>query len=317
MLKELKFVQGAVAKKDLLPAMTHFKIENGTVRSYNGALAICSPIPFDIDCIPKAEPLVRAISNCNDTVTLSMTPAGKLRIQSGKFRAFVDTIDGETPHVEPAGEHIDFDGEVLLRAFKTLYPFIGDDASRPWTNGVLLRNESAFATNNVCLVEYWLGVSVPFVVNIPRTAIREMLRVDEPPTHCQVEQNSITFHYTDGRWIRTQLYNTSWPDLSKVLDANHNAQPVDPALFDGLQVLAGFADSAGRVYIDGSLLRTHEDADIGATYEVEGLGIKGAYQIKMLSLLKGVATYADFSRYPEPTLFFGDRLRGAIIGMRM
>jgi len=29
MLRELKFVQGAVAKKDLLPAMTHFAIEGG------------------------------------------------------------------------------------------------------------------------------------------------------------------------------------------------------------------------------------------------------------------------------------------------
>jgi hypothetical protein len=37
----------------------------------------------------------------------------------------------------------------------------------------------------------------------------------------------------------------------------------------------------------------------------------------MLKLLEGVATHADFTRYPNPTLFFGDRLRGAIIGMRM
>jgi len=44
MLKELRFVQGAVAKKDFVPAMTHFRIEKGTVRSFNGNLAICSPL---------------------------------------------------------------------------------------------------------------------------------------------------------------------------------------------------------------------------------------------------------------------------------
>ena len=44
MLKALKFVQGAVSKKDLVPALTHFRIENGTVRSYNGMLALCTPI---------------------------------------------------------------------------------------------------------------------------------------------------------------------------------------------------------------------------------------------------------------------------------
>ena len=76
MLTSLKFVQGAVAKKDFLPALTHFVIENGTVRGYNGMLALCSPIPFDIACKPKAESLVKAIANCNETVTLSLTQRG-------------------------------------------------------------------------------------------------------------------------------------------------------------------------------------------------------------------------------------------------
>lgn len=317
MLKELKFVQGAVAKKDLLPAMTHFRIEGGTVRSYNGNMAISSPIAFNIDCVPKADALVRAINNCTDTITLTMTSAGKLRIQSGAFRAFIDCVDGDTPHVEPAGQEVQFDGEVLLNAVKTILPFVGDDASRPWTNGILLRNQSAFATNNVCLVEYWLGVEVPFVINIPRAALKEMVRVDEAPTHAQMDTNSITFHYTDGRWIRTQLYETNWPDLSKVLDQPHNAVEVDSRLYDGLNSLNGFADAAGRVYIQNGVLRTHADVEMGATFECNGLGVEGLYQIKMLSLLEGVATHADFTRYPEPTLFFGDRLRGAIVGMKM
>jgi hypothetical protein len=50
---------------------------------------------------------------------------------------------------------------------------------------------------------------------------------------------------------------------------------------------------------------------------VDGLGIEGAYQIKMLGLLNGIATHADFTRFPEATMFFGERLRGAILGMRI
>jgi DNA polymerase III sliding clamp (beta) subunit (PCNA family) len=318
MLKELKFVMGAVAKKDFLPAMTHFRIEAGKVRSFNGTLALCSPIPFDIDCTPKADALVKAIGNCSDTITLGMTEGGKLRVQSGSFRAYIETVDGATPHVDPAGEDVMFDGEVLLKAFKTLMPFIGDDASRPWTNGILLRGQSAFVTNNVCLVEYWLGVESPIVVNIPREAVREMLRVDEPPIRAQIDKNSITFHYADERWIRSQLYETNWPDLSKVLDKPSNAVTVLGELFDGLEVIKAFADELGRVYIQDNVLRTHLDADIGATYEIkDGPMPNGLYQIKMLSLLAGVADKADFSLYPAPALFFGERLRGALIGMRL
>lgn len=317
MLKELKFVQGAVAKKDLVPGMTHFKIEDGFVRAYNGVLALCSPISFDINCTPKADQLVKVLSNCNDTVLLSMSPNGRLRVQSGPYRAFVECEDGETPHVEPKGDIVNFDGEVLLRAVTTLLPFIGNDASRPWTNGVLLKGGSAFATNNVCLIEYWLGTQVPFVVNIPSMAIREMMRVNEPPLHCQLDGNSLTLHYSDGRWIRTQLLETTWPDLTKILDVSSNPQPLDPRLFEALEALSNMTDKAGRVYMRDGVLQTHNsDAESGASYELDGLGIEGTYQINMLRLLEGVATSADFTRYPDPTMFFGDMLRGAIIGMR-
>ena len=105
MLTELKFVQGAVAKKDFIPSLTHFIIEDGTVRGYNGMLALCSPLPFDIACKPKADSLVKAIANCAETVQLSLTPAGRLSIKSGKFKAFIDCIPDETtPHVQPEGE---------------------------------------------------------------------------------------------------------------------------------------------------------------------------------------------------------------------
>lgn len=318
MLKQLKFVQGAVAKRDLMPAMTHFRIENGFVRAYNGILALCSPIDCDINCIPKADKMVKAISRCNDVMTMSMHDNGRLEISSGPFHVFIDCIDDDSQHIEPAGERVDFDGEGILKALKALAPFIGEDASRPWTNGVLLRNHSAFATNNVCLVEYWLGVKSPVTINLPEVAITEMLRINEPPTHAQMDQNSITFHYSDGRWIRSQLLDNGWPDIERILNVPSNATPIDPRLFEALETLDGFTDKAGRVFMRNGILRTEDDdAAAGAGYEVDGLGIEGAYQIKMLRLLKDVATHADFTRYPEPTMFFGNMLRGAILGMRM
>jgi hypothetical protein len=318
MLRELKFVQGAVAKKDLLPAMTHFRIEGGTVRSYNGVLAISCPIPLNIDCCPKAVPMVKAIGNCQEATTISLTPTGKLSIRSGKFRALVETIQGETPHVQPAGERFDFDGAKFVEACSLLEPFIGADASRPWTNGVLLEGQSAYATNNTCLVQYWMGTPFPLRVNVPRAAIREVLRVEEPPTHGQVDAGSITFHYTDGRWIRSQLLNVEWPmDLiANLLDRPNNPTPVPEGFFEGLAVIKGMADGTSRVYLKDGALRTHADHDEGAAWDVD-LPAEGLYNLNMLSLLDGVVNRIDLSLYPGPALFFGEKLRGAIVGMKM
>jgi DNA polymerase III sliding clamp (beta) subunit (PCNA family) len=279
-------------------------------------MAICSPIELDLECTPKADMLVKAISGCEEEVILSLTEKGRLRVQSGRFRAFIETIEGETPHLEPSGKIVQINGTALLDSFQNISEFIGNDASRPWTNGILLRGQSAFATNNVCLIEYWLAIDIPFVVNIPGTAIKEVIRVSEPPIHLQLDDNSVTFHYEGGRWIRTQLYITQWPDISKVLDQPSNPVPVDPRLYTALDSLSQFSDELTRVHLKDGILRTHTVDEVGASYEVDGLGIDGLYQIKMLRLLEGVAETADFTRYPNPVLFFGKNLRGAIVGMR-
>jgi hypothetical protein len=343
MLNELKFVMGAVAKKDFLPAMTHFAIEKGTVRAYNGVVALSTPLACDIDCKPKADKLVQAIAKCpaDSPTVLSMTTAGRLSIKSGAFKAFIECVEGETPHVLPDGEVIRLDmevapqldeagnevappltlGDVLLRALRVLAPFIGDDASRPWSNGVLFKGQSAFATNNVILVEYWIGVQIPIEVNVPRVAIREMLRINEAPTHAQVTSTSMTFHYKNDKWIRTQLLDLGWPDLSPLLDKTCAAVKLDDALFDGLEKLEPFADKMGRVFIKGGVLSTiafgdGQPIDEGAYFELPNFPFDGIYQIQMLMLLRGVALQADLSMYPSPCIFYGDLLRGAIIGMK-
>lgn len=318
MLAELKFVQGAVAKKDLVPALTHFVIENGRVRGFNGTLALSSPIALDIACKPKAAALVEAISKCEETVQLTLTAKGRLSIKSGAFKSLVDCVEHDTSHPEPDGERVELDGAALLGALKAIWPFVGDDASRPWSNGVLLKGQSAFATNNVTLVEYWVGNAFPHVVNVPRAAVKEMIRINEPPLYAQmVEGNNITFHYSNGRWIRTQLLVTKWPDLAKVLNVESQQAPIDPRMFAGLKAIKNFVDKMNRVYLRPGFIATHADAEEATTYDVPDLQSEGIYAHEMLSLLEGIVQTIDFAAYPKPCIFMGERLRGAIVGMKL
>lgn len=316
MYKELKFVQGAVARKDFVPELTHFQIRNGFVRGYNGTIALCAPIQLDFDCLPKAEPLIKAIQNCQDTIQLSMTSAGRLSIRSGTFKAFIECFDShETPDIAPEGDHIEVDGAAFLHGLRTVAPFVSDDASRPWSNGALFRGQSVFATNNVVLVECWLGVNFPREVNVPRQAIKELLRINEPPVRVQCTDTSMTFHYAEGRWIRTQLLELAWPDVGKVLNKECQPVPFPEQFFEGLKTLKPFVDSMGRVLFSLDGLHTHADDEEGASFDIQNFGCQGVYRIENLLLLDGVAKTIDFSKYPEPALFFGGNVRGAIIGM--
>lgn len=327
MLSELRFVGGAVAKKEFIPAHKHFSIDKGTIRAYNGHLALSSPIAFDIDCKPHAAQLIQAINNCSPdhTITMSMTDGGRLRIVNGPYKAFVDCLQEETPHVEPAGDLIPIDGATLRKALECVEPFIGKDASRTWTNGVLLSGGSALATCNVIVVEYWLGgVQLPFTVNVPRDAIREVLRVDEDPSHVQIHENSITFRYPSDRWIRTQLWE-EWKvvdHVRKILAEPNNPLPIGDEFFKALDTVKPFLNKQNEIFFrDGGLHSSlyEEGAESSASYQLNNFPYEGCYSAPMVKLLDGVVEKIDWTGYPNPCLFYGagGMLRGAIIGRKM
>src|SRR3546814_9449578 len=100
--------------------------------------------------------------------------------------------------------------------------------------------------------------------------------------------------------------------IQKILDRDNAPVAVPEDLFAAINKLNKLSDGSNRIYINYGLLTTHTEEEQGGSYEVEGLEFQGCYNIAMLSLLDGVVTHADFTLYPEPALFFGQRLRGAI-----
>lgn len=315
MLESLKFVQGAVATKDFVPELTHFHIQGGMIRGYNGLIALGGPIDLNLDICPKATSLIKAIQACKEAIQLHVTPAGKLAIKSGKFKVYIDCIDKAYPDVAPEGEFLKVEGGIL-KALRKLAPFISEDASKAWSRGILFRGQSAFSTNNVVLAEYWLGYKFPMEINIPRAAVNELIRINEEPIGLQFAENSISFHFSNDRWMRTQVLSTGWPDLNRILNNEANPKPWPTDFFTALTDIAPFVDELGRVIFQPGKLMTSRDDGHGATFEVEGLENEGIYNIKYLQSLKDIATSIDLSKYPAPVLFFGENIRGAIIGMR-
>ena len=317
MIDDLKFVQGAVAKKDLAPELTHFQIKDGRITGYNGHIALSSPINLKLDVVPRAVPLIKAIQSCKETVQINLTPKGRLSIKSGPFKAFVECLEEkEFPDLTPKGETIELDGK-LIEHFKLLEPFIAEDASRKWARGILLNGYSAFATNNIVLIEVWLGYHFPFAVNIPHSAIKELIRIKQEPTSIQLDESIITFHFSEGRWLKTQVYTTEWPDLTKILDNPAQPVPCGTDFYDNCEQLIPFTDEHDAVYFNGEELSTSKHDEQGARFATENIPTEGAFNLTQLLKLKGVAKTIDFSLYPAPVLFFGDNIRGAIIGQRI
>lgn len=328
MLDALKFVKGCVSRKDIVPVLTHFSIHEGLLKGHNGIVTLCAPIPLLIDCQPKAVPFTKAIEICEGleaTPTLSLTAAGRLTVVAGKFKVHIECSPDDYPDIHPEGQRIELEKGVF-DAFKTLAPLIAEDASRPWARGILLRNGSAYATNNVVIGQYWTAIQLPFDMNVPDECVKEVLRVKKDPVAISANERSITFHYDDGRWIKSQLLTTAWPNVSPVLDRPCEPAPIPSDFFDILGRLAPYCDPVRKVHIRGNTLATHVQEGIGASMVVDDevwSVERGTYNLDLLRGLDGLVATIDFSLYPAPALFFGpitdagyNVFRGAIVGMK-
>jgi DNA polymerase III sliding clamp (beta) subunit (PCNA family) len=324
MLDALRFVVPAIAKKDYLPELAHYRIRDGRITAFNGMFSLSSPIGIDIDVQPKASSFFAAVKACPELISLHVTATKRLAIKSGKFKAYIECLDTVVQHeVAPEGTLIDL-GPNFMEGIKSIAPLMGVDASRFWAMGIKLQKESMFATNNVTLVEYWHGHDIPIDVVIPSQAINELLRIGEPPAKVQVTENSISFWFENDRWLRTQLLDTEgWPTdrMQELINNSKNELVVlDDSFREALSVLKPFMDEHSSIYITSKGLSTTKEEETGAKVELDLNSIEGmhCYNHTNLSLLLETADRIDWSSYPKPCYFRkGDRQRGVIIGKRL
>ena len=317
MIEELNFIKGGVSKSTLIPELTHIKLKDCNVQSSNGTITLSSAIDCDLNCSPKAIPFISAIQKCTDSISLGLTNAKKLSIKSANFKAFIPCLDNnKRPQLEPKGEIYEINGKNFMETVKTLKPFISMDASRPWATGVLMKEKLAFATNNVIVIEHSTKNYFKTECNIPGIAIKELLRINEMPEKIQISENTVTLHYAGDKWLMTSLLPVEWPDISSILDKKNNATPINETLFENLEKLKPFVDDFERVFIENQRLSTSTKENEGASIDVPGFDHTGIYQLSKLQLLQDVATKIDFTLYPKPCLFYGNNIRGAIIGIK-
>jgi hypothetical protein len=246
---------------------------------------------------------------------MHITGAGRLGIKSGGFKAYIECIEEIYPDIQPEGEKIPITGD-FLEALKVVAPFMAEDASKPWARGALLDGQTVTATNNIVIVQRWLEQPFPLRINVPAKAVKELIRIKESPTHISMTENSASFYYDDGRWLRTNLIDLPWPDINKVLDRDANPEPLPEGFFAAIEDIKPFVDEVGRVIIGEGLITTTREPGVGASVEFPMLTEIAIFNNVHLARIEQIVESIDMTMWPAPCIFYGDNLRGAIIGMK-
>lgn len=338
MLTALQFVKGAVSKKDLQPILTHFHLYDTPegqyrIQGYNGRIAIDAPMPAT--GIPNitvpADMFLKAMKlTIGEKQKVTMTD-GKLVIKNGKTVLKLPVMEhDEFPRLTPQGGRFDpvEAKSNLIPVLKALRPFVSEDASRPWSVGVMVTGDMAYATNNVCCVmtpvHVFRAQDNDLAVNLPGAAVDELIRIGQEPKSMQSDGNSITFHYPDGSWLFAHLVADKWPlaRLKEMLGAiDWEVPQITNELYDAVDTVRGFSPDPDRPNI--IMRNTDVSTELGdkSSAQVGGFNFTtpAAFHVKPLMLALAAATYFDPSKYPKPCPFMNEdkSVKGVIMGVRV
>ena len=321
MIDKLQFVKGAVAGTDLIPVLTHFCIYNGRLQGSNGRTTL--DIEFhELDGLNVAVPatkFIAAINACKGVPQLSFSDTN-LTITKGRFKSKIGFLPHEAYPIAVLGNVFRFKMPPLLEPLKELKPFVSVDASRPWSNSILIQGEYLFATNNVAMVRYHLlGMPENIKLILPAAFVDELIRIKVEPIEFGLDTSSVYAFYEDGSWVKTQLLNGDWPDmigkLNDTISSGYaDAFELDSELLEGVESISKFfPDEKLPIVVFSEKGIGTNDGVHSAIYEYEGL-TESAYHYKALHQVLLMATHIDTRNFPAPLYFRNANIEGILAG---
>ncbi len=316
----LKFVSVA-QKLTQLPFTEYCFVGNRRIVAFDGVLAAGAIIDNDLSACPHSKTLLTALSKCGASLQITQLANQKLSIKSGAFKAAVEcaapalmqTPPDPDPPLAPLGNS-------LLAAFQALGWIVAESGDRMIECAILLRKNTAVATDGKVLQEYWHGWDMP-EINLPASTASAIIKIGKPLKAFGYSGRSITFWFEDDSWIRSQLYEDKYPDVDRVLNVKSVPQPIPEGLNDALSAVASFVGNDGAIIFDSVGISTSVEDNQGAVYEISGF-TPGCFNIEHLQEIAKFAKTVDMS-VKTPSIealvmaFFGENTRGILAPMRM
>lgn len=317
LLSALQFISVAQHSEGL-PYQMHCKIANGKITATNGGISASTNTDDGLQACPQTSVIMAALKNCSDAISITKLDSGKLSIKSGKFRALVPCVEFEALGdviPDPACANINDDLKRALLAVSCLAK--DDKADNPLTACILLKAYSAVATNRHVVLEAWHGIDLPPNIQLPKASVLAICKTEKKLKAFGFSENSATFYYDDDSFIKTALFSLNYPDTSKVLigESEANAWPLPPEFYDALDRVASFSET-NSVFFKKNRLQSHNNPDIGASCDVEGLPDGFQFNVEYLKMIRPYALKIHLG-YSDRGLsvFFGENIRGGIMGM--
>lgn len=308
LLEAVKFV--GMACNDIGPVNErHIYLGGHWAAASNGIITIACPIKEDIFACPYIKFLMEALQR--STEFKLHKKENSLQFEANKFKANIPCVDSTLLTIPSPDEAIANITNDLISAFEIAGSLIDENGQEIIDVSFLLNGRSVISSNRAIIFECWHGLDLPKGLSLPKAIIAPLSKSKKKLSKIGGSQSSLTFYFEDESWIKTQLFNKEWPSIDFLLDRPSDPKPLPAGLWEGLSAIAPFSPD-GACHFRQGRIQSHAIENAGASYEVPGLPDGLSFTIKQLSLIKPFIHSIDFK--PEISMFFGDKIRGALAG---
>lgn len=321
MKQEINWLKGALTGKEIIVNMTYYKIQDGQIQATDGRIIAGHPWPYDGEALVPGIELEKIVSRVPEDQDIDLKFNKKnITVNAGDFRAFIPVIADLNTWAYPGIENKKWSPvpENLHDALVNLKPFISSNATQPWANCIALKEDWAYATNNIAVA----GMPCPGLGKInlllPLWAVEFMLK-RTGITHWQFTDNYIAFKWDNGAWMRTQIVQGEFPiSAFKMVQEAAKVNPtqvIDEKFRQAFARLNGLVEEPLRIYAN-RLWGKLREAEIEETV-VSEIPASRDHTIWSMEHLKPVvecATHWNPGLWPKPVPFKGEKISGVIMG---
>jgi len=315
LIEALDFVSIAGTKEQ-----DHLILKDKFAIMYDGQLAAGYPIIEDLNCCPHLGRLKTALAKCGESLSITELDSGKLSVVGAKLRALVPCLDPDIVPLPVPDQSVAVADNWLKQAFTTCGTLASENAEDFICASVLLENGVCSSTNKKVLFQFWHGLNIPAPMVLPKifTAAvaktkRNIVGMGAGWNAERAKFTSFTVHFDNGAWIKTQLYENAYPDVSKIIDVATVQVPIPDGLWEGAAIVSEFSPEDDVYFVEDGV-QSHVSEHEGAQYKVPGLPGGLLFGGDVLKLVAPWATSIDFTSQDSKIVFHGDRMRGIAIG---
>lgn len=319
LLASLEFI--SLIKKD---SDTSALFRGGQLVATDNVVTVGIPVSTDLNACPHLEKTVAALRICGQSFDITQLPEGAIAIKGGSFRARIPCISAD---LAPAAPIMPDQGMYAIdsrftAALSGVAAIATENATRLVETTILCRNGTVVASDGKIILEIYHGIAFPQII-LPKHAATLLAKTKKEPKLFGVGYNqeqqisSITFHFEDGSWLKSQLYTQGWPDIDRVLAANDFViEALSSDFFDACANIGTFAEDGKAILLDKTTIKTSGDTEGASQVLGTAMSITAAFNPTYIKFLSNYVDKIGYSERARALFFFGDTARAALMTMR-